>query len=116
MREELVVRKKLNYPPFSRLILASFSSTNEMLLAQVADTWADEARRHLTTLPVHVLGPAPPLVARVKNRYRQQVLIKGRLSVEHKAELLALFVKITSQVRGGKSVGLRWDVDPEAFL
>jgi primosomal protein N' len=65
---------------------------------------------------VQVLGPAPPLVARVKNRFREQMLIKGTLSRDEKGRVLALLDDITGRVKGASSVELRWDVDPESFF
>jgi|GEM_PF-5958342 len=35
---------------------------------------------------VNILGPVPPLIERLKGRYRQQVLLKGRLTGGAKQE------------------------------
>ena len=115
MKEELEIRKQLQYPPFSRIVLASCSAPNKETLNRVVERWANQMRRRLARAPVEVLGPAPPLVERVKNRYREQVLIKGNLSTTLKNELLAMFRTIAESERGGRSVDLRWDVDPESF-
>ncbi len=115
MNEELEIRKQLKYPPFSRIVLASCSAPDKGTLHRVIERWTNEMRRRLARAPVEVLGPAPPLVERVKNRYREQVLIKGSLNTRLKDELLALYRTIAESERGGRSVEMRWDVDPESF-
>ncbi len=115
MKEELKVRKRLKYPPFSRIILASFSSANQAALERVVSKWVFEIRKKTGGGSADVLGPSPPVVPRIKNRYREQVLIKGRLSDAFKKEVLKVFEGIAAVERGGGGVELKWDVDPESF-
>jgi primosomal protein N' (replication factor Y) len=119
MKEELEVRKQLKYPPFSRIVLASFNSQNKEALHRVVTRWTvkarDVCRTKLGTSAV-VLGPAPPPIERVKNRYRLQVLVKGALTSAIRRELLDSYRAVTERERGGRGVELRWDVDPESFF
>ena len=115
MSEELELRKQLKYPPFSRLVLASCAGAKVEVVGRVVERWAIDMRRILAGREVDVLGPVPPLVPRIKNRYRQQILLKGKLSREDKRALLESFQKIVRKERGGRSLELRWDVDPETF-
>jgi primosomal protein N' (replication factor Y) len=118
MREELDVRKQLRYPPFSRIVLASFSSPNKDVLQRVVGHWADTAReicRRAAGKTIDVLGPVPPPIERVKNRYRNQVLIKGALTTSIRKQLVDSFRSTAEHERGGSGVDLRWDVDPESF-
>ena len=115
MREELAVRRELRYPPFSRIVLASFSATRKEVLHETVQSWTDEVRRKCARWGVEVLGPAAPPVERVKNRYREHVLIKGKLTTVSKNEILAAYRRIVDGMRGGGAIELRWDVDPESF-
>jgi primosomal protein N' (replication factor Y) len=118
MKEELEVRKQLRYPPFSRIVLASFASHNKETLQRVVGRWAGKAReicRHRSGKSVDVLGPVPPPIERVKNRYRLQVLIKGALTMAIRRELMDSYRVMAERQRGGRGVDLRWDVDPESF-
>lgn len=115
MTEELATRQELRYPPFSRLVLASFSAAKRDVLERVAQRWAGEVRR-ITGGRVDVLGPVAPLVARVKNRYREQLLIKGDLTQHLKTEILDSFARVREEEPGGRTVEIRWDVDPESFF
>ncbi|MGD8869862.1 MAG: primosomal protein N' [Gemmatimonadales bacterium] len=116
MAEELSVRESLGYPPFSRIVLASASATHPGLLAGVMHAWAERIRPLLAPRRIVVLGPAPPLVARVKNRYREQILIKGAVSQGDKDAVLAAWNDVVGTRRGARAVDLRWDVDPESFF
>jgi primosomal protein N' (replication factor Y) len=115
MKEELRAREQLSYPPFSRVILACCVAAQQDVLERVVERWAGDVRSQLQGKPVSVLGPVPPLVARVKNRFRLQLLIKGRLTTAEKSSLLRKFAAATASVPGGRSVELRWDVDPESL-
>jgi primosomal protein N' (replication factor Y) len=116
MTEELELRQRLRYPPFARLVLASCSATDAAALSAFMETWAGELRQDLAGHDVVVLGPSPPLVARVKNRFREQILLKGAVNQSVKDAVLAAFRRLVERRPGGSGVALRWDVDPESFL
>jgi primosomal protein N' (replication factor Y) len=116
MHEELGIRKQLNYPPFARILLASFSSTNKAALDRVVAGWVREVRRMAAKGKAELLGPSPPLVPRIRNRHREHVLIKGDFTAADKKEMLAVFSKVAAAAPNGRSVELRWDVDPESFF
>lgn len=115
MTEELKVRRDLNYPPFSRVVLASCSSTNQAALSEVVRAWAQRMQSLVSGKPITVLGPVPPVVARVKNRFREHVLIRGLITNKDKIRMLEAFSETVVKARRGRTVDLRWDVDPEAF-
>jgi primosomal protein N' (replication factor Y) len=116
MGEELKVRRQLGYPPYARLALASCSARDEAKLRVFMEEWTGTIRRALSGKGVNVLGPAPPVVARVKNRYREQILIKGPLSQADKDLALDLYRRIVERRGFSRTIDLRWDVDPESFL
>jgi primosomal protein N' (replication factor Y) len=116
MKEELKVRRQLDYPPYARLVLASCSARDDNQLRVFMEEWAAAIRRAFSGKGVNVLGPAPPVVARVKNRYREQILIKGALKQADKDLALDLFRGIIDRRKLSRSIELRWDVDPESFF
>jgi len=79
---ELASRRELGYPPFTRLALVRLSGVPEETVARQAQKLADALRR---LVPRHadlaarlrVLGPAPAGLAKLKNRWRWQILIKS---------------------------------------
>jgi len=78
--EELQHRKALGYPPFGRLIRVLITGPDEAetrsasrdLSRLVSAIAADASKQALD-----VLGPAPAPLARLRGRYRYQLLVKG---------------------------------------
>jgi primosomal protein N' (replication factor Y) len=116
MDEELALRRRLGYPPYARIVLASCSGTDAPALSAFMEAWAGTLRDDLAGRGVAILGPSPPLVARVKNRFREQILLKGAVSQSHKDAALSAFKRLTESRRGAGGIELRWDVDPESFF
>lgn len=115
MKEELAVRKKLCYPPYTRLAAALCSAKEAPLANAVMSEWTRRLRRESPTRGLIILGPTPPLLPRLRGRYREQVLIKGDLTARAKQRALELFELVVSEIRGGSSVDIKWDVDPHSF-
>lgn len=116
MKEELEFRRQLGYPPFARLVLASCGSRDPNKLHIFMEEWACATRRGYSERGISVLGPTPPIVARVKNRHREQILIKGNLRQADKDGILDLYRQIIDRRKLTRSIDLRWDVDPESFF
>jgi len=76
--EELRHRAALTYPPFGRLVHALVSAEDEGVASAAADVLAAAARRDPAVAGVEILGPAPCPLARLRRRYRFQLLLKAR--------------------------------------
>jgi len=79
---ELEGRKKLGYPPFTRLALVRLSGPEEDAVSRAALRLTEALKEvvrqdHNLQDRVRILGPAPPLLARLKGRYRWQLLVKS---------------------------------------
>jgi primosomal protein N' (replication factor Y) (superfamily II helicase) len=80
--QEIGFRKALGYPPFSRMIALRISGKDPRLTAEHARALGERSRRLLADNgPFHghiaVLGPIEAPLARIANRHRWQILIKG---------------------------------------
>ncbi len=79
LRAELDLRRTPPYPPFVALANLVVSGADEAAVgrraAEVADWCAALVARY--ALPLEVLGPAPCPLARIKERWRWHVLLKG---------------------------------------
>ena len=120
-RREIVARRELFYPPFSRLA---------NIVAQDEDGRAAEVRLRLIASKLGasrslldgahiggdddltVLGPAPCPLGRLKNRYRWHLLLKARDADVLRAKLRAAFSGLHPTERHGVSV----DIDPMSLL
>src|SRR5690606_8057191 len=83
-RAELAHREALAYPPCGRLVHALVSGPEEAATERAAAQLVALARRAAGSddgagsPAVEVLGPAPAPLARLRDRYRFQLLVKGR--------------------------------------
>jgi len=80
--EELPLREAFDYPPFGRLALIRFSGTRKTEVEQLARQSKDFLNGLIETYPqladILLLGPGPAPIARLKNRFRFQLLIKSK--------------------------------------
>ncbi len=72
----------MGYPPFTRLALVRLSGPDEAQVARQARHLAEALQRFLKSEPelasrLRVLGPAPAGLAKLKDRFRWQLLIKS---------------------------------------
>jgi primosomal protein N' (replication factor Y) len=78
-QQELAFRRRLGYPPFSRLVALRYSSDD----AYHCHAEAEHLGRWLTTeiqrlrLQADLIGPAPCFFSRVQGRYRWQIVIRS---------------------------------------
>ena len=79
---ELESRREMGYPPFTRLALVRLSGATQETVAQQANKLAEALRRTVRRDPelasrLRVLGPAPAGLAKLKGRFRWQILVKS---------------------------------------
>jgi primosomal protein N' (replication factor Y) len=79
LREERILRESPPYPPATALVNLLVSGTDEIEVGRRAAEAADWCTALLARydLPVTLLGPAPCPLARIKDRWRWHVLLKG---------------------------------------
>jgi primosomal protein N' (replication factor Y) len=80
--EEIGHREQLGYPPFGRLVLVRISATDELAAREAALALANVGREASAAhgKGVEVLGPTEAPIAKLRDRYRQQILLKHRES------------------------------------
>jgi primosomal protein N' (replication factor Y) (superfamily II helicase) len=70
---ELPQRQKFFYPPYSRLIRITLKHKDQKLLDDASHHFATLLKRQLHN---RVMGPAEPMIARIKNYYLADILLK----------------------------------------
>lgn len=110
--EEIAEREHFKYPPFTRLIKLTIKHLDQ----QVAQQSAQKLALLLTEKmgEDRVLGPQPPLVERIRNRFLFDILIKlEREKVNFKAAKTFILEKVTDILTDKtlKSVDVTIDVD-----
>jgi primosomal protein N' (replication factor Y) len=82
-KKEIVFRKALNYPPFSRIIQLKISGSDKLKSGEHARAIGDlcfklqRSNKSFTDF-VEILGPIEASLPRIAKKYRWQILLKGR--------------------------------------
>ncbi|MEM1029544.1 MAG: primosomal protein N' [Myxococcota bacterium] len=112
---ELRDREEVGYPPFRRLSLLRVDAVEEARARRAAAELATLARGcpEVVRGEVDVLGPAPAPIARLRNRYRFRVLLRGAARGP-----LRRVCRVVLAGKGDvdKAVRVALDVDPVSML
>lgn len=77
-REEIGMRRAMNYPPFGDIIRVTASDVNEGVAGSCARTFCDEIKaRYGAEAEGRLLGPKQAHIVKIQGRYRYQILIKA---------------------------------------
>ncbi len=110
--QELLERKNFAYPPFVRMMTITVSHKKQELV----DHASQELAKRLTVfLGSRLLGPQYPYVARVKDRYRKEMIIKveREASITKVKEKIRRTIDLMQNEKHFKSLRISMDVDPQ---
>ncbi|QMV40260.1 primosomal protein N' [Cohnella cholangitidis] len=123
----LVLRKQLGYPPYGRLLSVTFSHESVPMLLSIGESFATGMREKAAALGIRkdfdmgghaameVLGPVSSPIARLKDRYRFQCMVKYRGDVDASLLTSQVLAAIGEAVkRAGVQISV--DVDPQMML
>jgi primosomal protein N' (replication factor Y) len=114
-RVEIKKRHLLGYPPYSHLIrILLTGNTEEKVIEEirVLGTLAQQEIIAYSSARIELLGPAPALIPRLKNKYRWQIIVKGN-NLEIIRRVVDAAVSSFIQKQASKSaVNVNLDVDP----
>jgi len=113
--EETVLRQSLSYPPYARMINLQISCISREKGWQGAQALGQAARERVREAGwsgnVHVIGPAEAPLARIRGRYRWQLLLRGNDS--------RALHQLAQDLLSGQAVpglDVKGDVDPLNFM
>jgi len=110
---EIEERRELDYPPFGRMVGVLFQGSRENHVAAEARRFTDVLRRGNRSLAI--LGPAPSVVAKVREQFRYHVLVRSM-----EAAKMRFAVQEARRVWEAdidkKLIHLRIDVDPVGMM
>lgn len=72
---EIKERKRMWYPPYSKIISILFSGASDAIVSQTARFFV-KSMGNFANEKVQLLGPIPAALSKIKNKYRWQLLIK----------------------------------------
>ena len=109
---EIESRKQFFYPPFSRLIHLTFKHKLKEVVEKAAYEFANTLKNKYGQ---YLVGPAEPVVGRVRNQYIMELLIKlprdTKLIAVCKEDILYQ-IAMLHQHKSYRSVTVIADVDP----
>jgi primosomal protein N' (replication factor Y) (superfamily II helicase) len=117
---EIRMRELLNYPPFGYLACIRFSGNEKGAAQKISGMVAGEMKAILDNWPregktIQVLGPAEAPLAKLRGKYRWQILLKSKNS-----GLLHFFLEkvrdASASMLKGSGVSMMIDIDPYQML
>ena len=110
-KEEIKVRKAMNYPPFSKILLINGLSKDEAKLrnfmAKAGETLKEVLKNEKDIV---ILGPTPCIITKIKEKYRWQIVIKGSINIELRKIIKDTLYELTKSVYNDIRVSL--DINP----
>ena len=109
---EILSRQHFFYPPYSRIVLITLKHKDPDTVKNAAEKLGMLLRQDLNE---YVVGPAAPIIARLRNQYLMEIMIKlpkepGK-SMSYK-KVIRNHVNLLLSEKNYKSVGVLIDVDP----
>jgi len=108
---EIENRKQFFYPPYSRIILLTLKHKDKNIVAAAAEKLAALLKQDLNNF---IVGPAAPVVNRIRNQYLMEILIKlpkePGMSMRYKSAIRNHINMVTGE-KHFKSVTIIPDVD-----
>jgi len=108
---EIVNRAAFFYPPYSRIVLLTLKHKDKAVVANAADKLAALLRQDLKE---YIVGPAAPVINRIRNQYLMEILIKlpkeHGMSMTYK-KVIRNHINLLAGEKSYKSVHVVADVD-----
>ncbi len=116
LEEELVARRELSYPPFSRLVLIEVTGRNEVDVRKHAERLSHSIER---SEAFSQLGPSPAVIGRIREMYRWHLLLKNNKTTDPSGARMRAAVRRALEKfepARKRSVRIVVDVDPVGLL
>lgn len=111
-RHEITGRHQFQYPPFTRIIQLTFRHKLQEVVAEAAHWFAGHLK---ADFGAYMLGPAAPVVNRIRNQYLMELMVKlpkDAMLLQKCRDALHKLIVLLHQQPSFKSVVVVPDVDP----
>ncbi|MGA1790028.1 MAG: primosomal protein N' [bacterium] len=105
---EIGFRKRLSYPPFTRLVCLIVKGTDRKRTRKASRFVHKAIKSHLCTNAVRVLGPAMAPLFRLRGKYRYQIMLKA---LDYRLAHIAVRKALASFQLQKEFLGMKVDVD-----
>ncbi|MBR6781202.1 MAG: primosomal protein N' [Clostridia bacterium] len=117
--DEIAIRKAMIYPPYCDICVIGFSGVDQQKVNDAAKAFlntlvaANDASEQKQKLIV--LGPQPPRIAKISNKYRQRLLIKCKNTLAFRAFLSDLLKQFDNN-KEYKNISIFADMNPQTTV
>ena len=108
---ELSMRKQFFYPPFSRLVRIVIKHSIKELTFEAADILSNSLAKDF----VNIVGPAAPVINRIRNKYLIEILLKLKkdaVNLQNQKKVISNHIDLLKAEKKFRSVIVIADVDP----
>lgn len=113
---EIVIRRTMVYPPYCDICSVLFVSADEVKALNCSKAFLNDLRTitadKYTNQKIIVLGPMPPRISKISNKFRYRLIIKCRNNTEFRSMIKELLIK-SGKDSSFKSVSVSIDINPE---
>lgn len=113
---EIGIRKSMIYPPYCDICSVLFVSTDEVKALNCSKAFLEELKictsEKYKDVKIIVLGPMPPRISKISNKFRYRIIIKCRNNQRFRAMLKELIIKFGKDSRFS-AVTVAADINPE---
>lgn len=108
---EIATRKQFFYPPFSRLIRLTLKHKIKEVVQEASEVLGDSLKKNFQ----YLVGPAAPVINRVRNMYIMEILIKlvkDARQIQQQKKVINNTIDLLKAEKRFRSVVVTPDVDP----
>jgi primosomal protein N' (replication factor Y) len=114
-KEEIGLRNTMEYPPFTDILLINMSSKNENLLIKSIQNVGIFLKNEVEKSDkIKMLGPCPCEISKIKELYRWQIMLKGKIEREFSINVRKIVYDLLKDVYNDIRVSI--DVNPNSLL
>ena len=110
-QNEMLLRKELLYPPFSKMVRIVFNFRTKVMAKKIIKKVSDRIKR-TAGRGIEILGPSPAPIEKIRNLWRWHLILKGKNSKDLR-QTASLILEKTKDI---KELKIEIDVDPISML
>lgn len=115
-KEEICLRKALDYPPFSKILLINISSENKDNVYKYVTILEKNLKDILTKYDkINMLGPSPSSVFKLKKEFRWTIIFKGDFKNQFASKVKDIVYKTLNE-NNFKNIKIGIDINPNSFI
>jgi len=114
-KNEIMMRELMEYPPFTSILVITMSSEQEnLLIKHIQDVGVNLNYEIRNNDKITLLGPCPCGISKIKNFYRWQIIIKGKIEQVISEQIKNLVYESVKNVY--TSIRVSIDINPSNMI